>query len=118
MKYIIRIYDPELDNCLRMRYEQNKRQFQSMNAMLTDLIEAGLRQSSPASSCENGGIEEEAREIIKLLKSLTDDNKTVKSLLSSVYALLLAHNDEAYLSRSQVEAGFYDKLPDRFTEKK
>lgn len=118
MKYIIRIYDPDLDNCLRMRYEQNKRQFQSMNAMLTDLIEAGLRQSSPASSCEDNGLEEEVGEIIKLLKSLTDDNKTIKSLLSSVYALLLAHNDEAYLSRSQVEAGFYDKLPDRFTEKK
>lgn len=116
MRYIIRIYNSALDSAVQRGFKTAGQP--SMNAYLVGLIEAGLRQSSPASSCENGGIEEEAREIIKLLKSLTDDNKTVKSLLSSVYALLLAHNDEAYLSRSQVEAGFYDKLPDRFTEKK
>lgn len=119
MKYIVRIYDEELDRQIQKLFEANKKQYPSMNALLTELIETGLK--SPVSHSDNGEIEKLLREALDTLiqgfERQIKDHDILTKLLSAVYALALSKNEEGYLSKSMVEKGFYDNLPDRFGDK-
>lgn len=119
-KYIVRIYDEELDEQIQKLFETNKNQYPSMNALLTELIETGLK--SPVSHSDNGEIEKLLHEALDTLiqgfERQIKDHDILTKLLSAVYALALAKNEEGYLSKSLVESGFYDELPERFGEKK
>ncbi len=119
-KYIVRIYDEVLDEQIQKLFETNKNQYPSMNALLTELIETGLK--SPVSHSDNGEIEKLLHEALDTLiqgfERQIKDHDILTKLLSAVYALALAKNEEGYLSKSLVESGFYDELPERFGEKK
>lgn len=118
-KYIVRIYDEELDRQIQNLFEANKNQYPSMNALLTELIETGLK--SPVSHSDNGEIEKLLHEALDTLiqgfERQIKDHDILTKLLSAVYALALSKNEEGYLSKSMVEKGFYDNLPDRFGDK-
>ena len=118
MKYIIRLYDSELDKQVQEGYQQQKDQFPSMNAYLTELIRAGL--SSPVRHSEDSTeqlLETAINTLIVGFEKQEKDNKIITRLLSSIYALTLAKNEEGYLSKQKVEDGFYDDLPKRFDDK-
>lgn len=119
MKYILRIYDSELDRLLKASYEESKEHFSSMNAYLTELVRTGLN-SSPVSQCEEKTVDLLSQVIDTLVlgfKKNQEDNQILTKLLSSVYALALSKNEEGYLSKQKVEEGFYDDLPKRFEAK-
>ena len=117
MKYIIRLYDSDLDKQVQDGYQKQKDQYPSMNAYLTELIRTGL--NSPVLHHEDTSeqlLETAINTLIVGFEKQEKDNKVVTRLLSSIYALTLAKNEEGYLSRQKVEDGFYDDLPKRFEE--
>ena len=117
-KYILRIYDSELDNQLCEAYQKQKDQFPSMNAYLTELIRTGL--NGPVLHREDSSeqlLETAINTLIVGFEKQEKDNEVITRLLSSIYALTLAKNEEGYLSRQKVEEGFYDDLPKRFEDK-
>lgn len=118
MKYIIRLYDSELDKQVQESYQKQKDQFPSMNAYLTELIRAGL--NSPVRYSEDNTeqlLETAINTLIVGFEKQEKDSYIIIRLLSSIYALALAKNEEGYLSRQKVESGFYDDLPKRFEDK-
>ncbi len=119
MKYILRIYDEGLDRKLKELYEAKKSQYSSMNAFLTELVKTGLE--SPVSHSDNSEIENLLREaldtLIKGFERQLKDHDIFTKLLSAMYALALAKNEEGYISKSLVEKGVYDDLPARFGDK-
>lgn len=120
MKYIVRIYNEELDRQIQEVFKTKKNQYPSMNALLAELIETGLK--SPVSHSENGEIEKLLHEALDTLiqgfERQIKDHDILTKLLSAVYALALSKNEEGYLSKSMVEKGFYDELPHRFEDSK
>lgn len=115
MKYIVRLYDSELDRQVQENYQKQKNQFPSMNAYLTELIRTGLE--GPVQHTENNSeqlLETAIEALIAGFEKQEKDNKIITRLLSSIYALTLAKNEEGYLSKQKVEDGFYDYLPKRF----
>lgn len=118
MKYIIRLYDSELDKQVQEGYQKQKDQFPSMNAYVTDLIRAGLNGPARQTESETKSLLETAiNTLIVGFEKQEKDGEVITRLLSSIYSLVLAKNEEGYLSRQKVEDGFYDDLPKRFEHK-
>jgi len=119
MKYILRIYDSELDKQVQDGYQKVREQFPntSMNAYLTELVKKGTGLDSPVSD-SNESVEQLLTTALEVLiegfKKEQRENDVITRLLSSIYALMLAKNEEGYLSKQKVEEGFYDDLPKRF----
>lgn len=127
----VRFYDTALQERLRKTYLESDNE--SKSNFLIELIEQSL-QNDEAFSKRQAEIISSNNEIAKQLAVLanrmdvlentvftqfnrhSDCLHTLMKLNSSMYHVLLALNDGSFLLREEIDKGWWDYLPERFTK--
>lgn len=121
-KFTLRLYEPALiDELNNFRERQH---FPDENKLLTYIIRVGIEALTCSESknhvlhkeqCESSAeYIETIKTLIVALRELQNSQSVTERLLSSLYALCMAQNENRRLLPSKVESGFYDSLPARF----
>lgn len=128
-KMTLRLYDTAFVQELESTYKASGERFESKNHFLTVLLKIGLAEKLKADfskrfSSANKADDPTLEQIRQLIEDLHINNKQqVQELLAhlqisekltaAVYNMLLALSEDERISTAQVEAGFYDELPER-----
>ena len=132
--HTLRIYEPELVVKLDLLMEKLQGLFKNKNEFLTALLKRGyesytgtsvLNASALGAGAENSEAGESLKEILRLLKEVSEHlilqfkvmsiyHTLTHKLLSAVYRMELAQSGGEKVIPAKIEDGFYDDLPERF----
>ena len=140
-KLTVRIYDTKLVENLNEIFKRNTNRYQTKNQLLVELLERGIADkmrelptppNAPASAkifAFPAGGGDDTSELLKQMKAMVADmhdynKKHIEGLLahlkmserisSSIYNVLLAIATDEPVTKTQVEIGYFDDVPQRF----
>ena len=128
VQFTLRLYNPATLEELSKQLENSPVHYRNKNEFVTELVELGLKENRKKLNAKKNklaGVQAEENDLYSLLlslqnhiaqhiKSLYLNNQVFRAMLSAIYNMLLALNDDEQLIKSKIDDGFFDDLPARF----